>query len=89
MVIRISGPELMDYLNGFVTFDLEKVGSQTQRCAFLTRHAKIRSLFWIKKIDQGLLFYCPEEMKQNLVEDLLKYKLSLDVKLEDITPISP
>jgi len=85
-IIKISGPQKLDYLNGIVTFELEGLASKGfMRCAFLTHNAKIRSIYWIVEINESYIFYCPPVFKDNLIEDLLKYKLSMDVKLEDIT----
>jgi len=84
--IKVSGPQRIEYLNGIITKDLLQVkNGEVVRSAFLTPKAKIRSVYWLKKEEDAIYFYCPAEMKKALVEDLLKYKLSMDVTLEDIT----
>ncbi|MHA2502951.1 MAG: CAF17-like 4Fe-4S cluster assembly/insertion protein YgfZ, partial [Candidatus Kariarchaeaceae archaeon] len=86
ITVKVSGPELMDYLNGIITRDLEQIEeNEYHRSAFLTPTGKIRSIFWLRMEGGSVYMHAPPSFKQNLVEDLLKYKLSLDVKLEDIT----
>lgn len=88
-VLRVSGPDSLNYLNGIVSFDLEKLDGTIRRCAFLNPQAKIRSIFWIENKEDEYWIYAPPEMKENLIEDLLKFKLSMDVKLEDVTDEIP
>lgn len=88
--IKISGPQTFDYLNGIITLDLETINdNKYYRSAFLTPNAKVRSVYWLKMEGKIVYMYCPGEMKNLLVEDLLKYKLSMDVKLEDISTEVP
>ncbi|MHA2250919.1 MAG: CAF17-like 4Fe-4S cluster assembly/insertion protein YgfZ [Candidatus Kariarchaeaceae archaeon] len=89
-IIRVSGPDLMSYLNGIVTLDLELLHEdEIGRCAFLNPRGKIRSLFWIEKKTTGITIYSPDEMRENLIFDLLKYKHNVDVKLDDISKEIP
>ena len=84
--IKISGVQKLEYLNGIVTYDLNKLkDNQVIRSLFLTPKAKIRSIYWLKSVSNSYILYCPPEYRQNLIEDLLKFKLEMDVKLEDIT----
>ena len=84
--LRISGPEKLDYLNGIVTYELANLKSEGfKRCSFLTPQGKIRSIYWIAEIEDEYLIYCPPIMRENLIQDLLRFKLNMDVKLEDIT----
>lgn len=89
-ILRISGPDKLTYLNGITTYDLEKL-TETKICqsAFLTPNAKIRSIFWLAVIDNSYILYTPPQMRETLIEDLLKYKLDMDVKLEDIKSETP
>ncbi|MDH5403777.1 MAG: hypothetical protein OEZ01_07870 [Candidatus Heimdallarchaeota archaeon] len=90
IIIKISGNERMEYLNGIVTQNIEKQEfNKYYRSAFLSPQAKIRSIFWIKKLEDHFILICPDHMKNNLIEDLLKYKLSMNIKLEDITKETP
>ena len=88
--IKISGVQKLEYLNGIITYDLNKLKeNQVVRSLFLTPKAKIRSIYWLKSLDDTYVLYCPPEYRQNLIEDLLRFKLEMDVKLEDITAETP
>lgn len=88
--IKISGPDTINYLNGIITKDLYQIqDNEFSRSAFLTPNAHIRSVYWVWKRDDAVFLFCPPMMKQALIEDLLKYKLSMDVKLEDISEETP
>ncbi|MHA2031288.1 MAG: hypothetical protein ACW99Q_18070, partial [Candidatus Kariarchaeaceae archaeon] len=88
-VIKISGPDKKEYLNGIITFDLDGLDNKICQSMFLTPKAKIRSIFWLIEINDEYIIYVPPTMKIPLVEDLLKYKLNMNVKLEDITDETP
>lgn len=89
-IIKISGPEKKVYLNGIITFDLDKLNDKTIcQSMFLTPKAKIRSIFWLLESNEEYFLYVPAKMKLPLIEDLLKYKLDTNVKLEDITEETP
>ena len=84
-IIKVSGKDSIIYLNGIVTNDIESISNNTIRSAFLTPKAKIRSIFWIRKINDNFLLYCPKEMREPLIEDLLKFNHNVEVKLDDIS----
>ena len=85
--IKISGSQTIEYLNGIVTRDITLIkNNEFARSAFLTHKGKIKSVFWVTKNQQNeVLLFCHPMMKNNLIEDLLKYKLNMDVKLEDVS----
>lgn len=89
-ILKISGPDKLSYLNGITTFDLEKL-KEIKICqtAFLAPNAKIRSVFWLSEIDDHYIIYTPPQMRENLIADLLKYKLDMNIKLEDIQEETP
>lgn len=91
ITIKVSGPDRVPYLNGIVTLDISELHpNQWYQAAFLTPHAKIRSIFWIIDMEDHFRLITPPNFKQPLIEDLLKYNINQDVKLEDITDeISP
>ena len=80
--IKISGSQTIEYLNGIITRDLTSINNnEFARSAFLTHKGKIKSVFWVTKNQQNeVLLFCHPMMKNNLIEDLLKYKLNMDVK---------
>jgi folate-binding protein YgfZ len=89
-VIRISGPDKKEYLNGIITYDLDKlIEHKICQSMFLTPKAKIRSIFWLLDFNDEYILYAPPAMRTPLIEDLLKYKLNMQVKLEDITEDTP
>lgn len=89
-IIKISGPDKKVYLNGIITFDLDKLEhKKICQSMFLTPKSKIRSIFWLFEVNQEYMLYSPEKMKTPLIEDLLKYKLDMNVKLEDVTQETP
>lgn len=86
-IIRISGPERLFYLDGILPNDLKNVNSA--RSVILSPQAKIKVVFWIKKFSEYFELYVQPNMRDILIEYLLKFKLSTDITLEDKTSEVP
>ena len=97
LIVRISGPDAVSYLNGLTTRDLDRFSEEeAYLSAFLNPKGKITSLYWLIKTQgefalngQSILMIIPPEMKDNAIQDLLKYNINVDVKLEDVTQEFP
>ncbi len=97
MVIRISGNDKTNFLNGLIPTDINKVPlGQFIKSCWLSPQGKIKSIFWMGYFkndqllsDDGFIFLVPPEMKRELVEDLVRFNLNLQVKLEDISSEIP
>ncbi|RMG27346.1 MAG: hypothetical protein D6732_20210 [Methanobacteriota archaeon] len=93
MVVRISGPDAVSFLNGLTTRDLNTFQNEkAYLSSFLNPKGKITSLYWIVKTSgtysldgTSVLMFIVPEMKESTVTDLLKYNINVDIKLEDIT----
>jgi tRNA-modifying protein YgfZ len=88
--IKISGIDKIKYLNGFITLDIQNLQENTwYQAGILTNQGKIRSIFWLILMENSFRLICNDKMKNNLIEDLLKYNINVEVKLEDITEEVP
>lgn len=97
MIIRISGKDATKFLDGLTTRDLSQFEMEkAYLSAFLNPKGKISSLFWLVKTKgelaikgQSILMFVPPEFKQETVQDLLKYNINVEIKLEDLTQETP
>ncbi len=90
LVVKVSGKDRFNYLDSIVSFNLKKIDMEAfYPNMLLTQKGKIRSLFWMTEKNDAFILLCPSRMKQNLVEDLLKFNINVEVKLEDITNEMP
>ena len=88
VTISVSGNDRIEFLNGVVTLDVATAKNWKRAC-FLTPKGKIRSVFWLKAFETEILIIAHPLMRDNLVADLLKYKLNIAVKLDDLSQERP
>jgi len=83
-VIRVSGPEAFDFLQGLISNDMQKVTHErTVYAALLTPQGKFLFDFFISKLDDSYLLETRAETIAELLKKLKLYKLRADVTLED------
>lgn len=83
ITIKISGKQHKEYLDGIIPNNLDN--TSIARSAILNQKGKIQVVFWISVKNDYYLLYVPPNIRDTLISLLLKYKLSMDIKLEDIS----
>jgi len=85
-VLRLSGPEVKDFLQGLITNDINKCeGRNPLYAALLTPQGKYLFDFFILQDAGGYLFDVEAARKDGLVQKLTFYKLRADVVIEDVS----
>ena len=89
-VIKVSGEEARNFLNGLVTTDVTKLGPGEGRfAALLTPQGKIIADFLITEVPSGngggLLIDAPRPLAQGLADKLKFYKLRAKVVVENLS----
>lgn len=85
-VLKITGPDARDFLQGLVTNDMNKVhADRAIYAALLTPQGKFLFDFFIAEHDGALFMDCNGEQRHDLVKRLNMYKLRADVDVEDVT----
>jgi folate-binding protein YgfZ len=89
-VVKVSGEDARNFLNGLVTTDVTDLKTGLGRFgALLTPQGKIIVDFLITEASaghgDGFLFDCPRALAQTLTDKLSFYKLRAKVKVENLT----
>ncbi|OWU76360.1 folate-binding protein YgfZ [Phaeobacter sp. 22II1-1F12B] len=84
-VIRLSGPETIDFLQGLVTNDVNKIDEGLVYAALLTPQGKYLGDFFLKKQGDDVLLDLAEEQADDLIRRLTMYKLRSKVSFEPTT----
>lgn len=89
-VIRVSGAEAREFLNGLVTSDMGKVSPATARfAALLSPQGKILYDFFVTEAEEadggGFYLDAPRVLCRDLAQRLAMYKLRADVTIEDMS----
>jgi folate-binding protein YgfZ len=89
-VVKVSGEDARNFLNGLVTTDVADLESGSGRFgALLTPQGKIIVDFLVTEAPAGhgggFLFDCPRALAQTLTDKLSFYKLRAKVKVENLT----
>lgn len=88
--IRVGGPDAGEYLNGIITTNVNNLpDSIWMRSMILSSKGKIHSTFWIQNKEATFYLICHPSSRAPLIEDLLKYNLNVDIKLEDLSEELP
>ncbi len=83
-VIRISGPEAKEFLNGLVTNDVTQVSdTQAVYAALLTPQGKFFYDMLIAQDSEGLLLDIEAKTKADLLRRLMMYKLRAQVEITE------
>ncbi len=85
-VLRISGDDARDYLQGLISNDIMKVATDHAiYAALLTPQGKYLFDFFIAEIDGALIFDCERARLADLAKRLTMYRLRSKVEIEDIS----
>ena len=83
-VIRVSGADAHDFLQGLVTNDMNRVApGVASYAALLTPQGKIVSDFIVSAADDGFLIDCPRALAADLARRLRMYKLRAKIDVND------
>lgn len=84
-ILRLSGSETRDFLQGLVTNDVGKLDQGMVYAAMLTPQGKYLADFFLVPDGDAVLLDVAEELADGLSKRLKMYKLRADVTLEDST----
>ena len=85
-VLRVSGSEAQDFLQGLITNDITRVGPETTiYAALLTPQGKFLFDFFILAHEGGFLFDTRADWRAELIKKLTMYKLRADVEITDVS----
>jgi len=82
-VVRVSGPEAHDFLQGLVTNDMDKAEKAAIYAALLTPQGKILFDFFILQSSEGYLLDCHGDDAPDLTKRLSMYRLRAKVEIAD------
>ncbi len=84
-LIKVSGGDSVNFLQGLISNDVTKVNTKTAiHAAFLTPQGKYLHDFFITAWKGGLLLDCEKERAPDLLKRLKLYKLRAKAALEDL-----
>ena len=85
-VLRVSGPDATDFLQGLITNDIHACQSGTAiHAGLLTPQGKILFEFIVTGSDAGYLIDCSAELIEALAKRLALYKLRSQVEITNLT----
>ncbi len=82
-VLRLSGTDVRQFLQGLVTNDVEKLSHGIVYAALLTPQGKYRADFFLVPDGDDILLDLHADLAPGLVQALTMYKLRSDVVIED------
>lgn len=86
-VIRLSGQDAVSFLQGLITNDVAKLGTDgALYTALLTPQGKILFDFFVVAADGAILLDCALDHVSGLVKRLAFYRLRAAVEIEDLSP---
>lgn len=85
-IVRVSGPEARDFLQGLISNDMAKVSPQrTMYAALLTPQGKVLFDFFVVESDGGFFLDTPADRAAEFVKRLALYRLRAKVEIEDVS----
>ena len=85
-IILISGDDAEEFLQNIITNDIKKVKKNNSIfSAILTPQGKYLIEFFVIFHEKGYLLDCCENSKNELIENLSKYKLRSKVEIKDLS----
>ena len=83
-ILRFTGPDASNFLQGQVTNDLKRLtANNTMLAAYLTPQGRVLALMHLLPHSSGTLAILPRELMQPTAERLRKFVLRAKVKIED------
>jgi folate-binding protein YgfZ len=85
-LISVEGVEAKDFLHNIVSNNVEKVNeSNSVFSGIFTAQGKYLYEFFIIKNKEGYLLDCDNDLKEELIKHLLKYKLRSKIEIKDLS----
>lgn len=84
-VLRLSGTDLRDFLQGLITNDVARVDQGLVYAALLTPQGKLIADFFLEARGDAILLDVTRELAAPLLQRLSMYKLRADVQIEETT----
>ena len=85
-VISISGDDASNFLQNIITNDIKKITKNNSVfSAILNPQGKYLNEFFIIHFQDGYLLDCSEDITQDIIKNLSKYKLNSKVEINDIS----
>ena len=85
-LISVEGVEAKDFLQNIVSNNVEKVNeSNSFFSGIFTAQGKYLYEFFIIKNKEGYLLDCDNDLKEELIKHLLKYKLRSKIEIKDLS----
>lgn len=81
-ILRLTGADTRDFLQGLITNDIKKVDQGLVYAAMLTPQGKYLADFFLKADGDGILLDVADPLADMLVQRLSMYKLRADVNIE-------
>jgi folate-binding protein YgfZ len=81
-ILRLSGKDTRDFLQGLITNDIEKIDHGLVYAAILTPQGKYIADFFLCAADDDVLLDADSAQADALIQRLSMYKLRADVKIE-------
>ncbi|MCB1341712.1 MAG: folate-binding protein YgfZ [Pseudooceanicola sp.] len=81
-ILRLSGTDTEDFLQGLVTNDLRRLADGLVYAALLTPQGKYLADFFLLRDGDGVLLDVAEPLADDLLRRLTMYKLRADVRIE-------
>ena len=82
-ILRLTGPDTEDFLQGLVTNDIRRLDRGLVYAAILTPQGKYLADFFLKRDGDGVLLDVAESLADALVKRLSMYKLRAQVAIGD------
>lgn len=82
-ILRLTGPDSRDFLQGLVTNDVNKIDNELVYAALLTPQGKYMADFFLVAAGEDVLLDVAAELGDMLVQRLSMYKLRAAVEIED------
>ena len=83
-LIRLSGPDAFDFLQGLITNDVAKTKDGLVYAALLTPQGKFIADFFVAAQDDALLVDVAQSHAATLVQRLTMYRLRADVQIAEV-----
>ena len=85
-LISVTGDDAKEFLQNIITNDIEKVDENNSIfSALLSPQGKYLHEFFIIYVNKGYLIDCDNKFKEDLINNLSKYKLRSKVSLKDLS----
>ncbi|MDC1096537.1 folate-binding protein [Pelagibacteraceae bacterium] len=85
-LICISGPDAKDFLQNILSNDVNKVSQSNSICsAIFSPQGKYLYEFFLIKTKNGYFLDCDNELTEEIISHLSKYKLSSNIEIKDLS----